>query len=74
MLRNNSTLESLTLSANDIKNEGGNTLIASLTQNTSLSSLLLAQVRLLLCDSGNRKKDLVLFNILKVHVIGQFSF
>uniref|UniRef100_A0A1X7SJ25 Uncharacterized protein n=1 Tax=Amphimedon queenslandica TaxID=400682 RepID=A0A1X7SJ25_AMPQE len=43
MLRSNQTLENLSLSSNRIGTDGGETLIASLCDNTTLSKLLLAQ-------------------------------
>ncbi len=44
LLRYTDTLQKLVLSGNDIHNEGGGTLVAALSQNTSLTGLYLAEV------------------------------
>lgn len=44
LIRQTDTLQKVTLSGNDIQDEGGSMLIAALSQNTSLQGLYLAGV------------------------------
>lgn len=60
LLRYTDTLQKLVLSGNDIHDEGGGTLVASLSQNTSLTGLYLAGVS----GSGSRAMLIVISPII----------